>query len=72
MLEILIKSDGQVLSRDKLMKNMKGRDWLPEDRSIDVLVGKVRRKLLKHDPEANFIHTLRGEGYRFSAKATWA
>jgi len=30
---------------------------------------KVRSKLLKHDPETNFIQILRVEGYRFSAKA---
>ena len=72
LLEILMRADGKVLSRDKLMDLMKGKDWAPLDRSIDVLIGKIRKKLRSRYSNFNHIVTLRGEGYKFSGNIIWS
>jgi len=41
----LLSHAGQVLSRDQLMDAIHDREWTPNDRTVDVLVGRVRRKL---------------------------
>jgi DNA-binding response OmpR family regulator len=44
LLLALIESAGEVLTRDELMNKIRNREWYPDDRYIDVLVGQVRRK----------------------------
>jgi class 3 adenylate cyclase/predicted ATPase len=57
-----------MLSRDQLLDAALGRRADPYDRSIDVLVGRLRRKI-EPDPKApRFIVTVVGEGYKFAAK----
>jgi len=45
---------------------LSGRDWAPYDRSIDVLVGKIRNKL-KAAGEPNLIITVRNAGYKIAS-----
>ncbi|MFX7140607.1 helix-turn-helix domain-containing protein, partial [Acinetobacter baumannii] len=40
-----ISRRGRILSREQILDIVANRDWTPYDRSIDVLVGKIRRKL---------------------------
>jgi DNA-binding response OmpR family regulator len=55
-----------VLSRDTLVDLLKGYERSPYDRSIDVRVTRLRRKI-EDDPTAPvYIRTVWGEGYRFS------
>ena len=53
----------RVLSRDQLLDWTRGRDANPFDRSIDVLIGRLRRRLAEDPASANLIKTVRGGGY---------
>lgn len=66
LLSALAQRPGQVLSRDRLMDLTVGRDRSPLDRSIDVMIGKVRRKIRDRGPHYRRIQTIRGVGYMFS------
>jgi two-component system torCAD operon response regulator TorR len=70
LLLALIESAGEVLTRDQLMNKIRNREWYPDDRYIDVLVGQVRRKFRKHSPDKTFISTIHGTGYLFSPAVT--
>ena len=58
---------GETLSRDQLMDQIRNREWVPNDRSIDVLVGRLRRKLHDDPAEPELIITIHGAGYLFTA-----
>jgi DNA-binding response OmpR family regulator len=66
LLLALIDSAGEVLTRDQLMNKIRNREWYPDDRYIDVLVGQVRRKFRNHSPDQTFISTIHGTGYLFA------
>jgi len=68
LLSILVKSSNRVMNRDRIMELLFDREWNPDDRSIDVLVGKLRRKLGRDSTDNEFIKTIRGEGYMFAAR----
>jgi two-component system OmpR family response regulator len=63
LLAALARRAGQVLSRDRILDAIANRDWQPYDRSIDVLVGKLRRKLNDNPRRPRIIRTIRGIGY---------
>jgi two-component system OmpR family response regulator len=65
LLLALMDSAGEALNRDQLMNKIRNREWYPDDRYIDVLVGQVRRKFRSHDPGTTFISTIHGTGYLF-------
>jgi len=67
LLAALVRHPRRVLSRDQLLDWTRGRDAQPFDRSIDVLVGKVRRKLAAHPAGEILIRTVRGGGYLFTS-----
>jgi two-component system phosphate regulon response regulator OmpR len=54
-----------VLSRERIMDQMRGVDWEAYDRSIDVLVSRLRQKLGDDAKQPVFIRTVRGTGYCF-------
>ena len=65
MLALLVQSQGRVLSRDYIMQSIRGVDWEAFDRSVDVLISRIRNKL-KDDPKnPRYIRTIRGAGYMF-------
>src|SRR6266852_2731098 len=65
LLGLFVRNRGRVLSRDRIMDETRGIDWEAYDRSIDVLVSRVRQKLGDDPRQAAFIRTVRGIGYRF-------
>ena len=66
LLKIFVEHPNRVLSRDTLVDMLKGFERSPYDRSIDVRVTRLRRKI-ENDPSSPvYIHTVWGEGYRFS------
>ncbi len=68
LLEVLTARPGRALSRDTLLDHLSNRDWHPYDRTVDVLIGRLRRKL-GDDPRApQLIITLQGVGYLFAAE----
>jgi len=62
ILELLMKNAGRVLSRDALMENFYNRKATAFDRSIDMHISHLRKKLDRGD---NLIKTIRGVGYQF-------
>jgi len=67
LLSVLIEHAGRVLSRDALMELAKSRQHDPFDRSIDVQISRLRRKLEQDGDTGQFIKTIRGSGYMFSS-----
>lgn len=66
LLAALVKRPSRVLTRDDILTLIAGRDWSPLDRSVDVLIGRLRAKL-EHDPKhPALILTVRGVGYKFA------
>ncbi|MBV8737962.1 MAG: AAA family ATPase [Alphaproteobacteria bacterium] len=68
LLVALARHPGRVLSRDRLLDAALGRQAEPYDRSIDVLIGRLRRKIEPDPKVPRFIVTVLGEGYKFAAK----
>lgn len=68
LLVVLIEAKNKVLSRDKIMDLLVGRDWFPSDRSVDVLIGRIRKKLGTNPDDPEIIKTVRGAGYLFALK----
>lgn len=66
LLSVLAQRPGRILSRDQLMDLTVNRTWSPYDRSVDVMIGKVRRKIGDTGPDYRRIRTIRGIGYMFS------
>ncbi len=57
-----------VLSRDRLLNCVTHRSWDPSDRTIDVLVRRLRQKLEADPKDPELIVTAHGEGYVFAAE----
>ena len=68
LLQVFVKFPNHVLDREQLLDKTKGRNALPFDRSIDVQVGRLRRRLHDNGQEPALIKTVRGQGYVFSSK----
>ena len=68
LLHAMVDQPGRVLSRDQLMNVLHGRDVGPFDRSIDVQIGRLRRKLEVDVSHPQLIKSIRGEGYALTAK----
>jgi len=66
VLELFLKHPGRVLSRDDMMRMLKGQDWAPHDRLIDGHVARLRRKIEAPGEEARIIKSVRGIGYVFT------
>jgi two-component system response regulator CpxR len=64
LLRELLRNAGQVVSRDELSQRVLGRPFSPFDRSIDMHVSKLRRKL-SETGEDDLIRTVRNSGYLF-------
>jgi two-component system OmpR family response regulator len=67
LLRVFLEHPNRVLSRDQLLDLTRGRDAVPFDRSIDVQVGRVRKRLNDAGQEPAIIKTVRGEGYVLAA-----
>jgi two-component system, OmpR family, response regulator len=67
LLEILISHPGQTQSRASLLSSIYQRPWSAEDRSIDNLVVRLRRKLREDPRDPQLIRTVRGGGYVMTA-----
>jgi len=65
LLNVLAHHAGRVLSRDYLLEQTRGREAAPFDRTIDVLVGRLRKKLDDSAGEPQIIKSVRGAGYLF-------
>jgi two-component system phosphate regulon response regulator OmpR len=66
LLKTFLANPNRVLSRDQLLMHTRNREWEPYDRSIDIRIGRLRRKI-EPDPEGEprCIRTVRNAGYMF-------
>lgn len=65
LLQVLTEHPHQVLSRDRLIDLLKGYDRSPFDRSIDIRVTRLRRKIEDDPGKPRYLRTVWGEGYMF-------
>ncbi len=65
LLTCLARSAGRVLSRDQLLDAVAGRDYEVFDRSVDVHISSLRRKLGEDPRNPKYIQTVRSAGYMF-------
>jgi len=65
VLSFFISRKGKVLTRDSLMEHLRGMEWDAFDRSIDVLVSRLRQKLGDDPKQPHYIRTVWGAGYKF-------
>lgn len=70
LLTVFIEHPNRILTREFLLDSARGRDMDVFDRSIDILVSRVRQKLNDDSRTPTLIKTVRGEGYLFDAKVT--
>jgi two-component system response regulator CpxR len=69
LLEVLLREAGRVVTRERLVNAVLSRKFMPFDRSIDMHVSKVRRKLGDSEEDGDHIKTIRGVGYMFARPA---
>jgi TolB-like protein/DNA-binding winged helix-turn-helix (wHTH) protein len=65
LLRMFLARPGRVICRDALLDALAKRRFEPFDRSVDVLVGRLRRKIEPDPKDPRLIVTIPGEGYRF-------
>ncbi|MBC7393468.1 two-component system OmpR family response regulator [Variovorax sp. GrIS 2.14] len=65
LLRVMAENTGRVLSRDFLLERTRGRDGGPFDRTIDVQIGRLRRKLGDDPNQPRIVKSVRGAGYLF-------
>ncbi|MCC6535568.1 MAG: response regulator [Burkholderiales bacterium] len=68
LLQALVENANRVMSRDRLMDVLSGREAGPFDRSVDVMISRLRRRLGDDGREPEIIKTVRNEGYVLTAK----
>jgi two-component system OmpR family response regulator/two-component system phosphate regulon response regulator OmpR len=68
LLKLFVERPNRALSRDQIMDNLKGYERDPFDRSIDVRVTRLRKKLEDDPANPAYIRTVWGQGYLFSPK----
>lgn len=66
LLQVLLREAGRVVTRERLVDAVLGRKFSPFDRSIDMHVSKVRKKLGDSEGGPDHIKTVRGVGYIFA------
>jgi DNA-binding response OmpR family regulator len=65
LLKLFVAKSNQVLSRESILEQLRGIEWEAVDRSIDILVSRLRDKLSDDPRKPRFIRTVRSVGYQF-------
>lgn len=66
LLAILMKNAGRALSREELLAQVWGEEWIGDPRTLDVHVRWLRLKVEEDPASPEYIQTVRGYGYRFA------
>ena len=64
LLKFLVENRGHVFTRDQLLNNVWGIDYMGETRTVDVHIRHLRQKLSNGESEDSYIKTVRGKGYK--------
>jgi two-component system phosphate regulon response regulator OmpR len=65
LLKVFAEHPGKALSRDRILTLTRNREWDPYDRSIDIRIARLRRKIEADPDNPQVIRTVRGVGYMF-------
>ncbi|MDD4855594.1 MAG: response regulator transcription factor [Sulfuricurvum sp.] len=65
LLSLLLKHRGQIISRDFIANNVESIQWESSERSIDVLISRIRQKIEPNPKHPTLIRSIRGMGYQF-------
>ncbi len=65
LLKVFAENRGRVLNRDQLLEQAHDKSWEPFDRSIDLRISRLRRKIEENPARPKVIRTVRGIGYVF-------
>ncbi|HEX5091125.1 MAG TPA: response regulator [Burkholderiales bacterium] len=65
LLRVFVERPNQVLSRDQLLTHTRNREWEPFDRSIDIRIARLRKKIEADPEKPRTLKTVRGSGYIF-------
>lgn len=65
LLKVFAANRGRVLNRDQLLEQAHDRRWDPYDRSIDLRILRLRRKIERNPARPEILRTVRGQGYIF-------
>jgi two-component system phosphate regulon response regulator OmpR len=65
LLRVFAERPNQVLSRDQLLTHTRNREWEPFDRSIDIRIARLRKKIEANPAKPKTLKTVRGAGYIF-------
>ena len=65
LLRVLVGNPNRVLTRDQLLELAHNDSWEPFDRSIDIRVARLRKKVERDPASPEAIRTVRGAGYMF-------
>ena len=66
LLKVLVSHPNRVLSRDRLLDLAHSKGWEPFDRSVDLRISRLRRKIEPEPDKPRYIKTVRGIGYMFT------
>jgi len=72
LLEALMRSPGKVVSREDLSESVLGRRFDPFDRSLDMHISRLRRKLAQGSTLDDQVKTIRGSGYQLAVDRSYA
>lgn len=69
LLYVLAKNKNKVFSRETLLDNIWGYEYIGETRTVDVHIRNLRKKIEEDDNNPKYIKTVRGVGYKFSTSS---
>jgi len=69
LLKAFADNPDKVLNRDQLLNMAHNKDWDPFDRSIDIRIARLRRKIEPDPAKPQIIKTVRGAGYIFVSQS---
>lgn len=72
ILQLLVEREGDVIRRDDIVDRVWGNEVLPSSRTVEGLIVRLRKRFEPDPDRPQYIHTIRGVGYRFSATAEQA
>src|SRR3569623_1065698 len=70
VLLVFCERPGRTLSRDQIIDLTQGGDAAPSERSVDILISRLRRKLERDPKDPELLQTIRSSGYLFSPEVT--
>lgn len=69
LLKAFAQNRGRVLNRDQILEQAHDRSWDPFDRSIDIRISRLRRKIERNPEKPTIIRTVRGLGYVYDPES---